>query len=112
MLELLRSGAPVHAMAHITGGGITENLDRVLPAGCDAVVARGSWPVPRVIQTVVEAAALPTDEAYKTFNMGVGFAIVLDPSHAPAAAVKLREAGETVWEIGEIVEGTGLVTYR
>jgi phosphoribosylformylglycinamidine cyclo-ligase len=111
VLELLRSGAPVHAMAHITGGGITENLDRVLPADCDAVVYRGAWKVPRVIETVVEAAALPQAEAYKTFNMGVGFAIVLDPAHAPDAAAKLREAGETVWEIGEIAEGEGKVRY-
>lgn len=108
---LLASDVPVHAMAHITGGGITENLDRVLPSDCDAVVHRGAWRVPRVIEAVVEAAALPADEAYKTFNMGVGFAIVLDPAHAPQAAVTLREAGETVWEIGEIAAGEGRVRY-
>ncbi len=112
ILELLRGGAPVHAMAHITGGGITENLDRVLPKDCDALVHRGSWKVPRVIETVVEAAALSADDAFKTFNMGVGFAIILDPADAPAAAVALREAGETVWEIGEIVAGTGVVRYQ
>jgi len=112
VLGLLRSDTPVHAMAHITGGGITENLDRVLPDSCDAAIHRGSWRVPRVIETVIEAAALPEDEAYRTFNMGVGFAIVLDPAQAPAAAALLRDAGETVWEIGEIVEGTGKVVYR
>jgi phosphoribosylformylglycinamidine cyclo-ligase len=111
VLKLLRSGARVHAMAHITGGGITENLDRVLPAGCDALIHRGSWPVPRVIETVVEAAALPVEEAHRTFNMGVGFALVLDATDAADAAVVLREAGETVWEIGEIVEGSGVVRY-
>jgi phosphoribosylformylglycinamidine cyclo-ligase len=112
VLELLSGGAPVHAMAHITGGGITENLDRVLPGKCDALVHRDSWPVPRVIQVVTEAAALPADEAYRTFNMGIGFALVLDPRDAPAAAVALRTAGETVWEIGEIMDGTGVVRYR
>jgi len=112
VLELLRSGVPVSAMAHITGGGITENLDRVLPEDCDAVIYRSSWPVPRVIETVVDAASLAADEAYKTFNMGVGFAIVLDKKRAPEAAVKLREAGETVWEIGEIEAGTRTVVYR
>jgi len=111
ILELVRSGAPIHAMAHITGGGITENLDRSLPAGCDAEVHRGSWRVPRVIETVVEAAALPADEALKTFNMGIGYALVLDPADAPEAAVKLRAAGETVYEIGTITEGTGAVRY-
>jgi len=112
VLELLRSGVPVHAMAHVTGGGITENLDRVLPDECDAVVYRGSWKVPRVIQTVVEAAGLSEDEAYKTFNMGIGLTMVLDPAHAPDAAAKLRAAGETVAEVGEIVSGSGRVTYR
>jgi phosphoribosylformylglycinamidine cyclo-ligase len=84
----------------------------VLPGTCDALVHRDSWPVPRVINAVVEAAALPVDEAYRTFNMGIGFAIVLDPRDAPAAAVTLRAAGETVWEIGEIVDGSGSVRYR
>jgi phosphoribosylformylglycinamidine cyclo-ligase len=112
VLGLLRSGVPVHAMAHITGGGITENLDRALPAECDAVIHRGSWVVPRVIETVVEAAGLSADEAYKTFNMGVGFMVVLDAADAPAAAASLREAGEIVWEVGEIVAGSGKVQYR
>jgi len=112
ILKLVRSGIPVKAMAHITGGGITENLDRVLPAGCDAAIASGSWPVPRAIEIAVEAAGLPGDEALRTFNMGIGFAIVLAPSAAPAAAVLLREAGEKVFEIGEIVSGEGRVVYR
>ncbi|HET6350534.1 MAG TPA: phosphoribosylformylglycinamidine cyclo-ligase [Coriobacteriia bacterium] len=112
ILELLRSGVAVKAMAHITGGGITENLDRVLPKDCDALVSRGSWPVPRVIESVVEAAGMVEDEAYKTFNMGIGFALVLDPAVAPEAAIALRAAGERVFEIGEIVEGSGGVVYR
>ncbi|PKQ15303.1 MAG: phosphoribosylformylglycinamidine cyclo-ligase [Actinobacteria bacterium HGW-Actinobacteria-7] len=112
VLELLNDGTDVHAMAHITGGGITENLDRVLPDGCDALIHRDSWPVPSVIKAVVEAAALSADDAYRTFNMGVGFALVLDPREAPAAAVALRASGETVWEIGEIIAGNGVVCYR
>jgi len=112
ILELLRSGVEVKAMAHITGGGITENLDRVLPKDCDALVSRGSWPIPRVIESVVEAAGMVEDEAYKTFNMGIGFALVLDPAVAPEAAIALRAAGERVFEIGEIVEGSGGVVYR
>lgn len=109
---LLGSGAPVKAMAHITGGGITENLDRVLPEGCDAVVYRDAWRVPRVIEQVVDAAGLDLDEAFRTFNMGIGFAVVLDPAHAPSAAATLRQAGERVFEIGEIAEGSGKVVYR
>jgi phosphoribosylformylglycinamidine cyclo-ligase len=112
VLELLGSGASVKAMAHITGGGITENLDRVLPKTCDAVVHRGAWPVPRVIEAVVEEASLDIEDAYRTFNMGIGFMLVLAPSDAPAAAVALRAAGEAVYEIGEIAQGSGRVTYR
>jgi phosphoribosylformylglycinamidine cyclo-ligase len=102
----------VKGMAHITGGGITENLDRVLPDTCDARVVRGGWRVPRVFGLVQEAAGIDDDNMYRTFNMGVGFALVLDPAEAPTAAAKLREMGESVSEIGEIVEGTGVVVYE
>ena len=112
ILRLLDAGIEVKAMAHITGGGITENLDRALPSECDAVVFAGSWPVPRVIELAVEAASLPADEALRTFNMGIGFALVLDPATAPKAAALLREAGESVFEIGDIVPGEGKVIYR
>ncbi len=111
VLDVLRDGAPVKGMAHITGGGITENLDRCLPNDCDARVHRGSWPIPLAVRAAVDAAALTDDEAYRTFNMGIGFALVLDPKAAPDVAVTLREAGETVYEIGEIVEGDGRVRY-
>jgi phosphoribosylformylglycinamidine cyclo-ligase len=102
---------PIKGMAHITGGGITENLDRVLPESCDARIVRGAWKVPKVIDLVQEAAGIDDDSMYRTFNMGIGLALVLDAATAPAAAAKLRELGETVSEIGEVVEGTGRVTY-
>lgn len=111
VLEALGAGTPVKGMAHITGGGITENLARVLPGGCDALVARGSWQVPRAFGLVADAAALGDDDMYRTFNMGVGFALVLSAKAAPDAAAELRGAGETVWEIGEIVPGKGEVAY-
>ncbi len=111
VLELVRSGAPLKAMAHITGGGITENLDRCLPRDVDVVVHRGAWRVPRIIETVVEAAALPDDEAYKTFNMGIGFALIASEREAPGIAAALRASGEIIYEIGEVVEGEGRVVY-
>ena len=104
--------ARVKAMAHITGGGITENLDRVLPEGCDAEIVRGSWRVPRIFDVIAQAAALDDEEMYRTFNMGVGFMLVCAPGDAPAVAAALQSAGERVFEIGEIVEGTGRVRYR
>jgi phosphoribosylformylglycinamidine cyclo-ligase len=111
VLALLRAGVAIKGMAHITGGGITENLDRCLPSGVDARVVRGSWKVPPVFGLVATAANLDETEMYRTFNMGVGFAIVIDAKHAPEAAVKLRAAGEIVSEIGEVVPGTGTVSY-
>ena len=105
---------PCKAMAHITGGGITENLDRVLPEGlrrawCTA--ARGRCR--RVIETVVEAAALDDDEAYRTFNMGIGFALVLDPADAPdgrgdAAGGRRAACSRSA----RSSQGTGKVVYR
>ena len=111
ILALLRAGVKVKGMAHITGGGITENLNRTLPETCDARVVRGSWKIPQVFDLIQEAASLSEDEMYRTFNMGVGFALVLDPRDALAAAAALLAAGEVVSEIGEIVSGKGEVVY-
>lgn len=111
VLDLVRAGARVKGMAHITGGGITENLNRCLPGGVDALVHPGSWKRPRLFELLAEATKLTDDELYRTFNMGVGFCLVLAPHDAANAAAALRAAGETVYEIGEIVPGTGAVRY-
>jgi phosphoribosylformylglycinamidine cyclo-ligase len=112
ILRVLRAGVKVKSMSHITGGGITENLDRALPKTANAVVVPAAWKVPRTVELAVEAAGLSDEEAFKTFNMGIGFALILEPSEAPKAAALLREVGETVYEIGEIVAGEGKVVYR
>ncbi|MBE0477339.1 MAG: phosphoribosylformylglycinamidine cyclo-ligase [Coriobacteriia bacterium] len=112
VLGLLADGADVKGMAHITGGGISENLNRVLPEGTDALVARSAWRRPRIFELLAHATGLPEDELFRTFNMGVGFALVLSASDAAQAAAALRSAGERVYEIGEIVEGKGEVVYE
>ncbi len=111
MLASTPAGA-VRAMAHITGGGITENLARALPVTCDARVALCAWRVPRIFEVLAEEAALSTEEMYRTFNMGIGLAIIVDAARAAGVAAQLRPAGEPVFEIGEIVEGTGRVVYE
>jgi phosphoribosylformylglycinamidine cyclo-ligase len=111
VLALLRSGAPVKGIAHITGGGLTENLDRCLPEGVDALVHRVAWPRPRIFEVLADATRLDDDELFRTFNMGIGMCIVLGPRAAADAAVALRAAGETVFEIGEIVPGSRTVRY-
>ena len=108
---LLASGVRVKGMAHITGGGLTENLDRCLPDGVDALVHRSAWPRPRIFELLAEATRLDDDELFRTFNMGVGLCLVLDAKDAAGAAVALRGSGETVWEIGEIVPGNRSVRY-
>jgi phosphoribosylformylglycinamidine cyclo-ligase len=107
----LLADVPVKGMAHITGGGITENLDRVLPDTLDARVVRGSWRIPPVFRAVAKAGGIAEDEMYRTFNMGVGFAVIVSAKDAPEAAALLRAQGETVAEIGEIVGGKGEVVY-
>ena len=112
ILGLLEAGLPVHGVAHITGGGITENLNRVLPENLDAEVEWGTWDVPAVVQAAVEAANLSDTEAYRTFNMGVGMCVVCDPDAVDDIAESLTAAGETVFPVGRIVKGTGQVIYK
>ena len=112
ILGLLEAGLPVHGVAHITGGGITENLNRVLPENLDAEVEWGTWDVPSVVQAAVEAANLSDTEAYRTFNMGVGMCVVCDPDAVDDIAESLTAAGETVFPVGRIVKGTGQVIYK
>lgn len=115
VLAALRSGAPVHAIAHITGGGITENLNRALAPDVDAVVERDGlafpWNVPPVISYVVRAAGLTPNEACKTFNMGVGLMFICAPEDEAAVRAALEAQGEHPFRVGACVEGTGKVVY-
>jgi phosphoribosylformylglycinamidine cyclo-ligase len=95
----------VHAMANITGGGLTGNLPRVLPEGCRARVRRRAWTVPPVFETLREAGGVEDAEMFRTFNMGIGYVLVLPPGAVAAARAALIAAGETVFELGEIVPG-------
>lgn len=102
----LASGAPIHALAHITGGGITENLNRALPEGLNAMVRPDSWDVPAIMQLVSRRAGLEPEQALRTFNMGIGMAVICDPADAEALSATFESAGEKVFRIGNIVEGT------
>ena len=102
----------VHALAHITGGGMTENLNRALPDTLDALVDDASWPVPPIVQMAVDAAGLTREEALKTFNLGIGMALIVDASQADAVMAQPREDGEDPLVIGKIVPGKGEVKYQ
>ncbi len=101
----------IRALAHITGGGITENLNRALPATVDAEVDLGTWPLPPVVRFACEVANLSEAEALKTFNMGLGMILIVDPARAEAVEAALAAAGEQTYRVGRIAEGTGKVQY-
>jgi phosphoribosylformylglycinamidine cyclo-ligase (EC 6.3.3.1) len=104
VLDLLRRH-PVHAMAHVTGGGITENLPRVLPAGCAARVERSSWQWPEVFHFLQREGAVEDAEMLRVFNCGVGFILVVPETAVAGITAELRGAGLAPWRLGEIVEG-------
>jgi phosphoribosylformylglycinamidine cyclo-ligase len=110
VLGLLRA-LPVRAMAHVTGGGITENLPRVLPEGCRALIRRSSWPAPPIFSVIQEAGRVEESEMRRTFNMGIGYLVVVRPEDAEPARALLGAAGEAVFEIGEIEAGAREVRY-
>lgn len=101
-LLLLISTLPVKGMAHITGGGITENIPRVLPEGLTAEIQKGSWDMPPLFSWLQAQGNVTDAEMYKTFNCGIGMAVILAEEHAAVAIDLLRDAGETVFHIGNI----------
>ena len=101
----------IRALAHITGGGITENLNRALPAGVNAEVDLGTWPIPPVVRFACEQANLSEAEALKTFNMGLGMVLIVDPTAAEDVEAALAAAGEETYRVGRIVAGEGEVQY-
>ncbi len=104
-VQALLARAEVRAMAHITGGGLTGNVPRVLPEGCRARILRAAWRVPPVFETLQRAGEVADAEMFRAFNMGIGYVVVVPPGAADDATRALREAGETVVTLGGIVSG-------
>jgi len=101
----------VHALAHITGGGIPGNLVRVLPAGCEAVVDPDSWQVPPLFALLQRAGQVATDEMRDVFNLGVGLIAVLPTDAVPAAQAAAAADGVATWVMGEIRSGEPAVRF-
>ena len=99
----------VHAMAHITGGGLPGNLNRVLPSTLDAVVELKSWEVPHVFQVLGRAGEVPATEMFRAFNMGVGMVVITPPEHADAVIRGAQDAGVHAWRLGGLTKGSGSV---
>ena len=103
---------PIKALAHITGGGLLENIPRVLPEGTAAHLKKGSWPQTELFAWLQKTAGIDDIEMNRTFNNGIGMVVVVDAAHAEAAAATLRAAGEQVYTIGAIAprgEGAAVV---
>lgn len=101
LLELSRQ-IPVHALAHITGGGLTENLPRVLPDSTTAMVEKDSWEWPAVFKWLQDQGNVIEEEMVRTFNCGVGMVVVVSPEDADSAIRVLTEQGESAWKLGTI----------
>jgi phosphoribosylformylglycinamidine cyclo-ligase len=108
VLSGLQPGS-VHAAAHITGGGMPGNLDRVLPSGADAVVDRGTWEEPRIFGEIRRLGAVDEAEMARVFNLGIGMVLVVDAARADAAVHMLGAAGCSAVLIGTVAEGSGRV---
>jgi len=100
--SLMRNSVDVHGFAHITGGGMFDNLERILPDGLAAHVDVSSWPVPPAFEYLLAFADVAPEERYRTFNMGIGFVAILPEDEAIQAEALLEDAGERTWRIGSI----------
>lgn len=109
-LAAVKAGG-VHALAHITGGGLTENLPRVLPEGLGAEIDLNAWELPAVFKWLADTASIAEKEMLKTFNCGVGMILSVSADEADALKALLEEQGETVYTLGTVVAGEG-VSYK
>ncbi len=109
VLELLRGdeGNAIHAMAHITGGGLTENIIRVVPEGLGLEVDATSWTMPAVFDWLQREGAVARDEMWRTFNCGIGFVLAVDPARAGAVAAALDTLSLSHWTIGRVSAASG-----
>ena len=111
IIKKMIAGECVAALAHITGGGITENLPRVLPRGTAAVIERGTWPVLPIFEHLQKLGNVAPDEMLRTFNMGIGMLLVVPAKKFKKAETLLDRAGEKFYSVGRIVKGERKVMY-
>ncbi|MDQ2855330.1 MAG: phosphoribosylformylglycinamidine cyclo-ligase [Acidobacteriota bacterium] len=109
-LEGLLDSGMIKGLAHITGGGLTDNLPRILPAGTSATIDKGSWPVLPIYTLLQEIGNVPESEMYRTFNMGVGMVVVCADTTTIESKTHFSKQGEHCYEIGRVTEGNREVT--
>jgi phosphoribosylformylglycinamidine cyclo-ligase len=111
-LRPLLAAPELHALAHITGGGLTDNLPRILPEGLGAVVDRSSWRPGALFDLLAEAGEVETDEMFRVFNMGVGMVLVVSATEVASVLEQLRSNGEQPWILGRVAAGVDGVRYE
>jgi len=111
-IAALRRHTDVHALCHITGGGIPGNLTRVLPDDCDAVIRRGRWEEPRIFDVIQQTGGIGDDEMEHVFNLGVGMLAIVAADEVYGAIDAIRTGGHDAWLVGAIVDGHGRVTIE
>ncbi|MEG5032095.1 phosphoribosylformylglycinamidine cyclo-ligase [Microcoleus sp. AT3-D2] len=107
VLEAIKSGLEIHGMAHITGGGLPENLPRCLGVNQSVRIDSNSWPNLPIFQWIAEAGQVATADMFNTFNMGIGFVLLLDSREVEQAVKWFESQRISAWAIGEVIEGNG-----
>ena len=110
LLPLVDSGS-IHALAHVTGGGLTDNVPRVLPESLDVKIKLGSWPVLPIFRLIFEKGGIGRDEMLRVFNMGIGMVIIAAPDQVDAISKHFGRIGQKFYFIGNVVKGSGRVEY-
>jgi len=101
----------IKAMAHITGGGLTDNLPRVFPLNLDALINLNSWDIPPIFHLIAEKGPVAMEEMYRTFNMGIGFVLIVAPEEEAAIKAEVEKRGVRAFSIGKLAPGTGKTVY-
>ena len=111
LLPLIQEGR-IKGLAHITGGGVLENIPRVLPNSCHAIIETSKWPLPTIFTVLQNGGRIIPEEMARTFNCGVGMVAVVAPDDSAVVVRLLKGAGESAFEIGRIDEGQRGCTVR
>ncbi len=99
----------VKGMAHITGGGLTDNIPRILPKGCGVRIDRSSWQPLPIFAAIQRLGKIVTDEMHRVFNMGIGYCVIVEAGDVDTVSTQLRSQGETVYSIGTVEAGSGVM---
>lgn len=112
LIQKILNSCKVKGLAHITGGGLTENIPRVLPENCQGVICKDSWPVLPVFRMLERLGKISPEEMYRTFNMGIGMVLILEPKEAEKVKELCSQLKEEIYEIGYIVSGRKMINFK